>query len=136
MRQDLQPLQEWDKIAVDLKILTARRYDLAADRTRAINRMRAQLLEYFPALERAFDYAASKGALVLMTAYQTPASLRRIGPARDLAEEPQSPWRPGGGRCGRRRGSGPAHRRGRGEHSGHRGEHPGPDGPGSGRRDR
>lgn len=78
MRRDLQPLQEWDEIAVDLKILTARRYDLAADRTRAINRMRAQL----PALERTFDYAASKGALVLLTGYQTPAGLRRIGPAR------------------------------------------------------
>lgn len=69
-------------IAVDLKILTARRYDLAADRTRAINRMRAQLLEYFPVLERTFDYAASKGALVLLTGYPTPAGLRRIGAAR------------------------------------------------------
>ncbi|MGW7027124.1 IS110 family transposase [Streptomyces xanthophaeus] len=82
MRRDLQPLQEWDEIAVDLKILTGRRYDLAADRTRAINRMRAQLLEYFPALERTFDYAASKSALVLLTGYQTPASLRRVGPSR------------------------------------------------------
>lgn len=82
MRRDLQPLQDWDEIAVALKILTARRYDLAADRTRAINRMRAQLLEYFPALERAFDYAASKAALVLLTGYQTPAGLRRVGPSR------------------------------------------------------
>ncbi|MEU2391501.1 IS110 family transposase [Streptomyces sp. NPDC007369] len=82
MRRDLQPLQEWDEIAVDLKILTARRYDLAADRTRAINRMRAQLLEYFPALERTFDYAASKAALILLTGYQTPAGLRRLGPSR------------------------------------------------------
>ncbi|TDU73601.1 IS110 family transposase [Streptomyces sp. KS 21] len=82
MRRDLQPLQNWDEIAVDLKVLTARRYDLAADRTRAINRLRAQLLEYFPALERAFDYAASKGALVLLTGYQTPAALRRIGASR------------------------------------------------------
>ncbi|MGW9436057.1 IS110 family transposase [Streptomyces sp. NPDC055607] len=81
MRRDLQPLQEWNEIAVDLKILTARRYDLAADRTRAINRMRAQLLEYFPALERAFDYAASKAAL-LLTGYQTPAGLRRTGTSR------------------------------------------------------
>ena len=70
MRRDLQPLQDWDEIAVDLKILTARRYDLAADRTRAINRLRAQLPECFPALEWAFDYAASKGALVLLTSYQ------------------------------------------------------------------
>ncbi|MET7986883.1 IS110 family transposase [Streptomyces sp. NPDC005281] len=82
MRRDLQALQEWDEIAVDLKILTARRYDLAADRTRAINRMRAQLLEYFPALERTFDYAASKAALTLLTGYQTPAGLRRVGPSR------------------------------------------------------
>ncbi|MFD4764507.1 IS110 family transposase [Streptomyces sp. NPDC058439] len=82
MRRDLQPLQDGDEIAVDLKILTARRYDLAADRTRAINRLRAQLLEYFPALERAFDYAASKGSLVLLTGYQTLAALRRIGPSR------------------------------------------------------
>ncbi|MFF3919195.1 IS110 family transposase [Streptomyces sp. NPDC001852] len=82
MRRDLQPLQEWDEIAVDLKILTARRYDLAADRTRAVNRMREQLLEYFPALERTFDYAASKAALILLTGYQTPADLRRVGPSR------------------------------------------------------
>ena len=63
MRRDLQPLQAHSEIAVDLKILTARRMDLSADRTRAINRLRAQLLEYFPALERAFDYSTSKTAL-------------------------------------------------------------------------
>jgi hypothetical protein len=37
---------------------------------RAINRLRAQLLEYFPALERAFDYAHRMAALVLLTGYQ------------------------------------------------------------------
>ncbi|MFE3907959.1 IS110 family transposase [Streptomyces sp. NPDC059153] len=82
MRRDLQPLQETSEIAVDLKILTARRMDLSADRTRAINRLRAQILEYFPALERAFDYSTSKTALILLTGYQTPAALRRIGRAR------------------------------------------------------
>ncbi|SCF73636.1 IS110 family transposase [Streptomyces sp. Ncost-T10-10d] len=82
MRRDLQPLQETSEIAVDLKILTARRMDLSADRTRAINRLRAQILEYFPALERAFDYSRSKTALILLTGYQTPAALRRIGRAR------------------------------------------------------
>ncbi|MFD4242731.1 IS110 family transposase [Streptomyces sp. NPDC058525] len=82
MRRDLQTLQEPGEIAVDLKILTARRLDLSADRTRAINRLRAQMLEYFPALERAFDYSTSKAALVLLTGYQTPAALRRIGRAR------------------------------------------------------
>ncbi|MDU9000208.1 IS110 family transposase [Streptomyces mirabilis] len=82
MRRDLQPLQETGEIAVDLRILTARRIDLSADRTRAINRLRSQMLEYFPALERAFDYSVSKSALVLLTGYQTPAALRRIGRAR------------------------------------------------------
>ena len=82
MRRDLQPLQETSELAVDLKILTARRMDLSADRTRAINRLRAQMLEYFPALERAFDYSTSKTALIVLTGYQTPAALRRIGRAR------------------------------------------------------
>ncbi|QIZ01332.1 IS110 family transposase [Streptomyces sp. S1D4-11] len=79
MRRDLHTLAVGDEIAVDLRILTARRYDLAADRTRAINRLRAQLLEYFPALERAFDYSTSKASLMLLTGYQTPAALRRVG---------------------------------------------------------
>ncbi|TSD94068.1 IS110 family transposase [Skermania sp. ID1734] len=82
MRRDLQPLRVGDDIAVDLRILTARRTDLVADRTRVINRLRAQLLEYFPALERAFDYSNSKAALILLTGYQTPDALRRLGAAR------------------------------------------------------
>ncbi len=82
MRRDLHPLAETSEIAVGLKILTARRMDLSADRTRAINRLRAQILEYFPALERAFDYSTSKTALILLTGYQTPAALRRIGRSR------------------------------------------------------
>lgn len=82
MRRDLQLLLPGDDIAVELRILTSRRTDLVADRTRAINRLRAQLLEYFPALERAFDYSASKAALLLLTKYQTPDGLRRAGTAR------------------------------------------------------
>jgi len=82
MRRDLHLLQETSEIAVDLKILTARRLDLSADRTRAINRLRGQMVEYFPALERAFDYSASKAALVLLAGYQTPTALRRIGRTR------------------------------------------------------
>lgn len=82
MRRDLQPLRPGDDITVELRILTSRRTDLVADRTRAINRLRAQLLEYFPALERAFDYSATKAALLLLTGYQTPDGLRRAGAAR------------------------------------------------------
>jgi transposase len=82
MRRDLQPLRAGDDIAVELRILTSRRTDLVADRTRAINRLRAQLLEYFPALERAFDYSANKAGLILLTGYQTPDGLRRAGTSR------------------------------------------------------
>ncbi|WP_328452762.1 IS110 family transposase [Amycolatopsis sp. NBC_00438] len=82
MRRDLQPLRRGDGISVDLQILTGRRADLICDRTRTINRLRAQILEYFPALERAFDYSASKAALTLLTGYQTPDALRRLGQSR------------------------------------------------------
>lgn len=82
MRRDLQPLRAFDEIAADLRILTARRTDLGADRTRTINRLRDQMLAYFPALERAFDYSTSKAALVLLSGYQTPTALRRLGQAR------------------------------------------------------
>jgi transposase len=82
MRRDLGLLRPGDEIAVDLRILTTRRSDLVADRTRQINRLRAQLLEIFPALERAFDYSKNKAALVLLTGYQTPAAIRRAGVSR------------------------------------------------------
>lgn len=79
MRRDLGLLRPGDEIAVDLRILTTRRSDLVADRTRQINRLRAQLLEIFPGLERAFDYSTSKAALILLTGYQTPAAIRAAG---------------------------------------------------------
>lgn len=41
----------------------------------------AQLLEYFPATERAFDYSRSKAALLLLTKYRTPDEIRRTGQA-------------------------------------------------------
>jgi transposase len=78
MRTDLQPVRGGDQISVDLRLLTARRTDLICDRVRAINRLRATLLEYFPALERAFDYS-KKAPLILLGRYQTPESIRRTG---------------------------------------------------------
>ncbi|NEC92669.1 IS110 family transposase [Streptomyces sp. SID12501] len=81
MRRDLGQLRPGDEIAVDLRILTGRRTDLVADRTRQINRLRAQLLEIFPALERALDMT-NKGPVVLLTGYQTPTAIRRSGAKR------------------------------------------------------
>ncbi|MFI6576203.1 IS110 family transposase [Nocardiopsis sp. NPDC050513] len=81
MRRDLGLLRPGDEIAVDLRTLTTRRVDLVCDRTRAINRLRAHLLEIFPALERALDLT-NKGPAVLLTGYQTPAAIRRMGARR------------------------------------------------------
>lgn len=82
MRRDLQPIRSGDQISTDLRLLISRRTDLVCDRTRAINRLCAVLLEYFPALEAAFDYAMVKAAVVLLTRYTTPAGIRRAGEAR------------------------------------------------------
>lgn len=81
LRKDVAMLRPGDEIAADLRILTARRLDLVADRTRQISRLRAQLLEIFPALERALDLT-NKGPVRLLAGYQTPAAIRRAGPAR------------------------------------------------------
>ncbi|WP_329473191.1 IS110 family transposase [Streptomyces sp. NBC_01723] len=78
VRRDLHSLRASDETVTDLRILTNRRTDLVADRTRTVNRLRAQLTSIFPSLERALDLA-NTGPLTLLTGYQTPAALRRIG---------------------------------------------------------
>ncbi|MEU6512478.1 IS110 family transposase, partial [Streptomyces sp. NPDC046942] len=81
LRRDLGLLRPGDEVAVDLRTLTTRRLDVVFDRTRQINRLRAQLLEIFPALERSLDLA-KKGHVMLLTGYQTPAAIRRAGAKR------------------------------------------------------
>ncbi|MFD9595279.1 IS110 family transposase [Kitasatospora sp. NPDC059973] len=81
-RRDFTAIEVPAQLAADLALLTAHRSDLVADRVRMINRLRDVLTGIFPALERAFDYSAHKGALVLLTGYQTPAAIRRRGRAR------------------------------------------------------
>ncbi|GAA2296852.1 IS110 family transposase [Streptomyces caniferus] len=81
-RRDLAAIDVPAQLAADLALLTAHRADLVADRVRMINRLRDVLTGVFPALERAFDYSSHKGALVLLTGYQTPAVIRRRGRAR------------------------------------------------------
>ncbi|WP_406405099.1 IS110 family transposase [Streptomyces sp. NBC_00879] len=78
MRRDLTVLRPDSEHAVELQVLTGRRADLNADRTRRINRLRGQLTGIFPALERVLDLG-NVGPLVLLTGYQTPAALRRTG---------------------------------------------------------
>ncbi|MFF4978503.1 IS110 family transposase [Streptomyces sp. NPDC001046] len=81
-RQDFTVIEVPAQLAADLALLTAHRSDLVADRVRMINRLRDVLTGVFPALERAFDYSAHKGAIVLLTGYQTPATIRRLGRSR------------------------------------------------------
>jgi transposase len=77
--QALLPIPGRAEITVELKILTARRADLAADRTRVINRLRGLLTGIFPALDRALADLTLTGPLVLLTGYQTPAAIRAAG---------------------------------------------------------
>jgi transposase len=79
MRGDLQPLRQLAEHVVNLQMLTGHRADLSHDRVRTINRLRNQLLSYFPALERAFDYAGAIGPLKLLLGFRTPQALREIG---------------------------------------------------------
>jgi hypothetical protein len=82
MRQDLHPLRPGDGLAAELKLLTGRQRDLVSDRTGAINRLRGLLTGIFPGLERAYSNLTLTGPLVLLSGYQTPAGLRRIGATR------------------------------------------------------
>ena len=80
MRTDLTPLEPADNLVIELRMLVARRGDLVTDRTRAINRLRAQMLEVCPALERALDFTR-QGPLTLISGYATAAAIRRVGEA-------------------------------------------------------
>ncbi|MFI0829647.1 IS110 family transposase [Streptomyces roseolus] len=81
MRRDLQPIRPGDDASVELRLLTDRRTDLVAERTRTTNRLRALLNSMFPAVERVLDLGA-RGPLVLLAGYQTPAAIRRLGARR------------------------------------------------------
>lgn len=81
-RRDLSSVDIPANLVAELGLLVAHRSDLVADRVRMVNRLRDVLTGYFPTLERAFDYSHCKAALTLLTGYQTPAAIRRLGTAR------------------------------------------------------
>ncbi len=84
MRPDLGELVPDEEELAELQLLLGRRRDLITDQSRTITRLREALLSLFPALERALDLN-SKGPLILLTHYQTPAHLRRAGHTRVAA---------------------------------------------------
>jgi transposase len=82
IRRDLTVIDHDTDLVRNLAVLISHRSDLIADRVRMINRLRDLMTSVFPSLERAFDYASCKGALVLVTGYATPQRIRRIGQTR------------------------------------------------------
>jgi transposase len=74
---DLPVLHPGDDLITELRMLTAHRADLVADRTRTINRLRQQLVGICPALERAAQLTQDRGWVVLLARYQRPKAIRQ-----------------------------------------------------------
>jgi transposase len=81
MRSDFGELTPSESELAELDLLLGRRRELVTDQTRTINRLRDALLSSFPALERALDLN-NRGPLILVSNYQTPAAIRRVGKKR------------------------------------------------------
>jgi transposase len=79
---DLPVLQPDDSVIAEMRMLTAHRTDLVADRTRTINRLRQQLIAVCPALERVADLTDDRGWVVLLERYQRPKAIRQSGVSR------------------------------------------------------
>jgi transposase len=79
---DLPVLHPDDDLVTELRMLTAYRADLVADRTRTINRLRQQLIAVCPALERVAELSSDRGWAVLLSRYQRPKAIRQSGVSR------------------------------------------------------
>jgi hypothetical protein len=79
---DLPVLHPDDDLIAELRMLTAHRADLVADRTRTLNRLRQQLVAVCPALERAAQLTSDRGWVVLLARYQRPKAIRSSGVSR------------------------------------------------------
>ncbi len=76
---DLPVLHPHDDLITELRMLTAHRADLVADRTRTINRLRQQFMAVCPALERVAQLTQDRGWVVLLSRYQRPKAIRQSG---------------------------------------------------------
>lgn len=79
---DLPLLAPDDDLIAELRMLTAHRSDLIADRTRTINRLRQQLVAVCPALERVAQLTHDRGWVALLSRYQRPKAIRQSGVSR------------------------------------------------------
>jgi transposase len=80
--EDLPVLHPDDDLVTELRMLTAHRADLVADRTRTINRLRQQLIAVCPAVERVAELSSDRGWAVLLSRYQRPEVIRQSGISR------------------------------------------------------
>jgi transposase len=78
VRQDLRPLEPASELDLELRLLVGRRRDLVEAQTQRLARLHDLLVGIFPGLERALDLT-TKGPLVLLTKFVTPAELRAAG---------------------------------------------------------
>jgi transposase len=80
-RQDLRAIEPATELDLELRLLVGRRRDLVETQTRRLARLHDLLVGIFPGLERALDLT-TKGPLVLLTKFVTPAELRAAGKKR------------------------------------------------------
>jgi transposase len=80
-RQDLRPLEPATELDLELRLLVGRRRDLVEAQTQRLARLHDLLVGIFPGLERGLDLT-TKGPLVLLSKFVTPAELRAAGKKR------------------------------------------------------
>jgi transposase len=81
IRHDLRRIEPAAELDLELRLLVGRRRDLVDAQTQRLGRMHDLLVGIFPGLERALDLT-TKGPLVLLTKFVTPAELRAAGKKR------------------------------------------------------
>ena len=84
-RHQLRPIAADSALAEAVKVLARAHQTLIWDRNRQLLRLRAALLECFPAALQAFDDLAAPDALELLAAAPDPASAARLQPSKIMA---------------------------------------------------
>ena len=80
-RADLRPIEPATELDLEIRLLVGRRRDLVEAQTQRLSRMHDLLVGIFPGLEACLDLK-TKGPLVLLTKFVTPAELRTAGKKR------------------------------------------------------
>ena len=80
-RSDLRRIEPATEIDLEIRLLAGRRRDLVGAQTQRLSRMHDLLAGIFPGLEACLDLK-TKGPLLLLTRYVTPAELRSAGKKR------------------------------------------------------